>query len=185
MAYKVHIAPTVEPVTLEEARRHVKVDGEDHDADLLGLISTARIAAENYMSRKIINTTINEYFNDFSGGVLRLSLGSVQESGLEIRYAGADGENHTLSADKYQLDNVKEPCRIYISDIPTLKDGAINPIKVQYVSGYGASAADVPKDVIDAIKLKIADLFEHPTDAPRTLTQASTRLLFFRRVHAF
>lgn len=54
MALRQIAAPATEPITLEEAKLHLRVDTTDDDALITGLISAARVAAENICRRAFV-----------------------------------------------------------------------------------------------------------------------------------
>lgn len=54
MALRQLVAPAAEPITLEEAKLHLRVDIPDDDALISGLISAARAAAENITRRAFV-----------------------------------------------------------------------------------------------------------------------------------
>ncbi len=57
-------APTVEPVTLDEAKLHLKIDGADDNALITSLIIAARDLAERETSRVFITQTWHLYRDD-------------------------------------------------------------------------------------------------------------------------
>jgi len=66
--HKVHLylktAPTVEPITLDEAKLHLKIDGADDNALITALITTARDLAERETHRAFITQTWHLYRDD-------------------------------------------------------------------------------------------------------------------------
>ena len=57
MALKIYSAPAIEPVTLSEAKLHLRVDGNDDDTLIQGLIQTARVDVETISLHKLITQT--------------------------------------------------------------------------------------------------------------------------------
>src|SRR3990167_7541589 len=49
--------PTEEPLSLEEAKLHLKLDATDDDELVFGLIAAARASAEDYTGRALITQT--------------------------------------------------------------------------------------------------------------------------------
>jgi len=57
--------PTEEPLTLDEAKQHLRVDIEDDDSLILSLIKVAREYAETVTGRKLITQTWKYYLDDW------------------------------------------------------------------------------------------------------------------------
>lgn len=63
MRLKEKTAPTVEPVSLDEAKLHLKVDSADDNALITALIKTARQLAEKETKRALITQTLQMYLD--------------------------------------------------------------------------------------------------------------------------
>lgn len=162
MKYQISSQPAVEPVSLSEAKDHLRIDGSDEDTYLATIITASRKYCEQYCNRAFITQTWLQYPNDFTDGI-KLSINPVQ-SVTSITYYDTDGNSQTLAANQYQVDLSADICRIYEAvnvDFPDVQDEKINPITITYVSGYGDAATDVPMDIIHAIKLMISHLFQN------------------------
>jgi uncharacterized phiE125 gp8 family phage protein len=44
---------------------------------------------------------------------------------------------------------------------PTIDLCPLNPIQIQFVCGYGSDPSDVPKQIIQAILIQVAELYEN------------------------
>lgn len=162
MKYQISSQPAVEPVSLSEAKDHLRIDGSDEDTYLATIITASRKYCEQYCNRAFITQTWLQYPSDFTDGI-KLSINPVQ-SVTSITYYDTDGNSQTLAANQYQVDLSADICRIYEAvnvDFPDVQDEKINPITITYVSGYGDAATDVPMDIIHAIKLMISHLFQN------------------------
>lgn len=62
------VAPAEEPVTLDEAKLHCKVEHPDDDALIAALISAARSIAETRLRRAIVSTTFDAVYDSFPFG---------------------------------------------------------------------------------------------------------------------
>ncbi len=71
MALTLFTPPTAEPVSLEEAKRHLRVDGNDEDVDILGLITAAREQAERHTRRQLLTATWDLKLDRFPADVIR------------------------------------------------------------------------------------------------------------------
>lgn len=65
MPLKLTTAPTVEPVTLAEAKAHLRQDGTDEDALITMLITAARLHAENVCRRAFVTQSWDLYLDSF------------------------------------------------------------------------------------------------------------------------
>ena len=50
--------PAAEPITLDQARAHCRIDTSSEDELLAGYLRSARVMAERYLSRALINQTL-------------------------------------------------------------------------------------------------------------------------------
>lgn len=149
-------APTVEPVTLAEAKLHLRVDHADEDSHIRSLIIAAREHAQNATSRAFVGQTWRLSMDCFPDVIRtpRPPLTSV----TSIAYTDTAGASQTLSASAYTVDTYSEPGRIvpaFGQSWPATRD-IPNAVIVTYVAGYGAgAAADVPQPIRQAILLLV------------------------------
>ena len=159
LIYSFDVAPP-EPVTLQEAKDHLRVDTTDDDALIRALITAAREYAERRQRRTLLTTTKTVKYDSFPD-VIRPPeppLASV----TSIAYVDEDGDSQTLSAALYDVDTDTEPGRItpaYGETWPATR-GQIDAVTLTYVAGYG-DAESVPELTKAGIKLILADLYEN------------------------
>ena len=162
MSYNITVEPTVEPVTLAEARVHLKNDDESYDDTYItNLIVSARKLCEKYCNRVFITQTWQQNENGF-GSYIDLEVNKVQ-SVTSIAYIDQDEASQTLSTSNYQVDLLADTCKIYegvSAGFPSVSTSTINPVKITYVCGYGL-AVSVPQDIKQAIFLMISHLYEN------------------------
>ena len=80
-----------------------------------------------------------------------------------IKYVDADGAEQTWDAADYKVDTVSVPARIFPAFdkvYPTTRVEA-NAVTIEFITGYGTNAQDVPEDLIHAMKLIISDRYEN------------------------
>jgi uncharacterized phiE125 gp8 family phage protein len=157
MPYKVITAPSVEPVTLDEAKNHCRVDGTEDDALIASLIVAARESAEHEIGRALCTQTRELILDSFPPAfVLR---GSPIQSVVSVRYLDSDSVEVELDPQDYQLDNASEPGYV----VPAYGKAwpasfpVPNAVRVRYVCGYGV-AADVPAAIKSWILLAVGTL---------------------------
>ena len=154
-ALTVTTEPTIEPVTLEEAKTQCRVTDDAEDSLIEGYITSARQVAERYTNRAFINTTYAYRRDSFpvEFHLPRAPLSSV----TTIQYVDTAGDTQTLSSSVYNVDIYQEPGRIseaYGQQWPSAR-GINNAVIVTYVAGYGATAATVPQGIKDAIMILV------------------------------
>jgi uncharacterized phiE125 gp8 family phage protein len=165
MEYKVITPPTVEPVTLLEARMHCRADEDNgidgtttryDDAQFLQIISGARAWAEKYLGLLLAPRTVEVARDAFPACPMTLPgfpVGSI----TSVKYIDLDGVEQTLLADQYFLDDYQNPSSIinaYNTQWPATLPVA-NAVKVQYVIG----STDIEPDIKNGILLLIGHLY--------------------------
>lgn len=159
MALKLITGPTVEPLTLAEAKLHLRVDGSDEDALITPLITAARRMAEQRSGRALCSQTWELALDAFPASAIALPLPPSQ-SITSIKYLDPAGAEQTLASDQYALDNYGSQHWVLPAQDVTWPDtlDAANAVKVRFVAGYGA-AADVPADIRAWLLLAIGTLY--------------------------
>jgi len=171
MRYSVAVktAPAAEPLTLVEAKLHLRVDADDEDSLITALITAARQWAENYCRRSFVRRTLELRMDCFPAEI-RLPRGPVSEV-TSITYTDQDGAAATLGAGRYQVDLYGIPPRIvpvFGAVWPVPKYGALNAVVVEYVAGFAPGAAsptdhaeNVPGPIKAAMLLIVGHLFRN------------------------
>lgn len=174
------VAPAIEPVSLEEARQHLRIDSDfQGDDGLIGMIiSAARRAAENITSRSLITQQWRLVLDAFPGpslmGVppgksyslpnhgIQLDRGTVQSID-SIQYQAMNGQWYTMSASDYAADLSGCPARITpaFGKIWPITLPQIGTVKVNYTAGYGDNAADVPEGIRHWILMMVGTCYEN------------------------
>lgn len=167
-AYALVTAPTVTPVTLEEAKRHCNVEHAEDDGYIEDqLIPSAVDETQRYCRRQWCTATYDFVRGAFPGvgenglSEIRLPLPPLQ-SVTHLKYYDEDGVLQTFSSTKYHVDTFEAPGRIVLADgeaWPTIQRRP-NPVQIRFVCGY-ASAAAVPANVRHAILLLVGAFYAH------------------------
>lgn len=157
-------APTVEPVSLAEAKFHMRIDHTTEDVYIQGLISAARQELENITRRAFISQTWDLYLDAFpAGDVMELPLPPLI-SVTSIKYYDTAGVESTFASASYQLDTASAPARIALADgysWPSTSLRTINGVAIRFVAGYGSLGSDVPPTLRQAVLLLTAHLYEN------------------------
>ena len=187
-------APTNKPVTLREAKEHLRIvlGNTDEDDYLEALLDAAIERTEQFLRRRLITQTWYYYLDDWPGvDAIKLPYGKLQ-SVTSVKYTDSDGDQSTFSSANYIVDTNQDPGRVvlaYGETWPTATLYPSNPIEIEYVCGYGDDGSDVKAMIRHAIKLAISDLYENrePTFIGQgftlTETKAFERCLWPYRLH--
>jgi uncharacterized phiE125 gp8 family phage protein len=102
--------PALEPVTLSEARLHLRVDTADDDPLIDALISAARLHAEMLTARQFLPARWRLVLDRFTPMVLlnRSPVVSV----ISVRYLDMGGLWQIMPATDYVVESSSEPARI-------------------------------------------------------------------------
>lgn len=185
-AMRVTTAPAIEPVTLSEAKLHLRVDHTADDSLITALIVAAREQAEAFTSRAFIEQTITLKFDAFPEyfRLPRPPLVSV----TSIAYLDSAGASQTISNTLYRVDAQSEPGRVtvaYGQSWPATHD-VTGAVTVVYKAGYSATSASVPASIKHAILMMVESLYENRGDimvglSVQEMPQTSKTLLFAYR----
>lgn len=144
-----------EPLTLEDAKEHLRVLTSDDDDYITALISAARNHVETATGRALINQTWVATFDNFCG--LKLFLPRpplVSVVGVTYRDT-SDGTAQTVSSNDYEVNSLSEPGLIRFETLPSFDSTLENPIAVEFVAGFGEAPINVPRELLHAMKLLI------------------------------
>lgn len=156
--------PAVEPVSLAEAKQHLRVDITDDDALITALITAAREYCEGFQNRAYITQVWQLWLDSWpDGSEIRIPKPPLQ-SVTSVKYYGADNTEYTLPPADYFVDTKSEPGRIvlaYERTWPSVTLRPANAVCIEFVAGYGDDAGKVPQKVRQAIYLLIGHWYEN------------------------
>ena len=150
--------PSVEPVSLDEVKAYLRIDGTDDDALLTRLIEAARERAEEYTRRAFITQEWDAVYDDVTADYIELPRPPlISVTGV---YYTTDAGEQTLATSAYYVDSISEPGRVILlaSGWPSRRSKA--GLRVRYSAGYGAAASSVPGPIRQAIITAVGDWFE-------------------------
>jgi uncharacterized phiE125 gp8 family phage protein len=177
MPIQIVTPPTEEPVSLLEAKLHLRVDFDEDDMLIASLITAARQAAETLTGRQLTTARWKQVIDCFPGPSLMcvpagqtftlpghailLAKAPVQ-SVVSINYLDMGSVNQTMPALTYTVDTACEPARItpVFGQTWPICLPQIGTVSVTFDAGYG-SAAQVPEGIKSWIKLRVGSLYAH------------------------
>ena len=183
MAMLLRSGPNLEPVTIEEVKAHLRVDGSDEDALLASLVLTSRLHIEAALSIALVAQSWRMVLDVWpKNGIVAMPIAPVMMI-EDVRVIAANGDVNTVAADTYHLDVAGRPRRLMpLAGAWPSPGRRTAGIEIDLIAGYGATAADVPAPIRQALLLLIAHWYEHrdpfEIGAPQTnVPNAVSRLL--------
>ena len=159
MSFKVVTPVETEPVTLAEARLHLKVYDDDaaEDALITAWITAAREMAEQFTGRALATQTLELALDEFPdaddcSSVIQLPMPPVA-SITSVKYTDLAGAEQTLAGSAYALSLYGDSRRLaptYGNYWPSTQD-VPDAVRVRFVAGY----TNAPKAVKAAILLMV------------------------------
>jgi len=161
-----------EPVSLETARLHLRLDTEGSppsnpdDALVTALITVAREAVENFTELTVAVNDFQMKLDYFPTAEINLGTWPVN-SIASVTYVDANGATQTISSADYALDTFSKPAQInlaYGKTWPMVRNQS-NAVTVTFEAGYTGDtspvANEMPKALKQAMLLTITDLYEN------------------------
>ena len=164
--------PETEPVTLVEARQFLRLDQADEDDLVTTLITAARLMVEAAAGRCLIEQPWRIVLDRWpANGEIRLPLSPLMR--IEAaRVYDLLGAAQPVAESALTLDRTADPPLIRVmGELPEIgrSHGAI---EIDVVAGYGASAAEVPAPLRQAVLRLAARWFEERGDVASRDAQA-------------
>lgn len=167
--------PALEPVSLQEAKDHIRVDHADDDVVVLGLIATARRYVEDVTGRALITQSwrlnLSGWPSDVAGDWMRMvtqdSAGAIRiakspvQSVESVKYVDEDGTLVTLASNAYvlvQSDIVPTLVPSYQTTWPTCRL-VPDAVRVEFTAGYGDQPESVPPTLRHAVLLLVGHYY--------------------------
>jgi len=151
-----------EPITLAEAKAHLRVVISDEDDYIIALITAARQMIEGRTQRVLVPVDKTIPLPAFVDGVPLpgVPFGEI----TSITYIDQDGAAQTLDTAVYEVNAFVEPAtleRKYGQSWPAVQTGSI---RVNFTAGYTAPA-DVPHALKQWMLLAIGAMYENREQA--------------------
>jgi uncharacterized phiE125 gp8 family phage protein len=159
MALTVVDAPDEMPISLNEAKKHLRVSYDDEDSLIEGFIAAATRFAETFTGRQLCTATLKWSGCEFPCELPRPPFQTV----LAVEYLDTAGTLTTLPTSYYLVDPLSEPSPFraafgYV--FPIVYPERSDAVRVTYTAGYG-SAADVPATIKQAMLMLVGNWWEN------------------------
>ncbi len=149
-------SPQNNAIELAEVKAHLRVDYDEEDDMIAGLIDAATLQCEKYQNRTYINQNLKVTFDDLIKciNIPRPPLISINSVKLNLE----DGSQVVVDSDDYLYDPGAHQSKFYFSGFDdyigyTLKER--NGFEIELTAGYGELTTDIPSDIKLAIKLLV------------------------------
>lgn len=159
--------PTVEPLDLDEVKKHLRFGSTTEDSLLDVWISSARQEVERRTGRQLITATWEYWLDELPAGPIELPHPPLQ-SVVSMMYVDSTGSlvsfSEGVSPDVpfYSVNAPQGPFasrgRIspnYGSSWPTPQN-SVGAVRIRYIAGYGDTPGDVPEVIKKVLYLFIA-----------------------------
>ncbi len=163
MALLLTSGPALEPVSLIEAKAHLRIDHGDEDDLISSLITAARIHLEARLGLAFVSQQWLLVLDEWPRGAeLSLPLSPVQSiDGLSLY--DEEGGASLIAPEFYALDALSQPARLIWRGhaVRPVPGRSWNGIEISLTAGFGAAADDVPQPLRQAVLLLVAHWYEH------------------------
>lgn len=154
--------PALEPISVSEAKAHLRLDGNAEDLLVASLIVTSRLHVEAALGLALIAQSWRMTLDRWpEGGEVRFPLRPISAI-TSITVRAGDGTPTTIAREDYLLDGHALRPRLIVREgrrrIPGLP---VNGIEIVFGAGLGDAAEDVPQPIRHAILLLVAHWYEH------------------------
>jgi uncharacterized phiE125 gp8 family phage protein len=152
-----------EPISLAEAKVHLRVDHAADDTLITRIIKAAREHVERIAGHALMPQIWRQSFDSwpaFPSEVVHLYRYPV--TAIASATVDQGSEIIDLEPENFRLDPDSMPCRVTPAYGVVLPDPAELPgaIKITFDAGY-AAAEDIPADLLQAVFMVIGDLYEN------------------------
>lgn len=154
--------PALEPLSLGEAKAHLRIDADNEDVLITSLVTTARLQIEAALGLALITQQWRLVMDCWPpDGIVALPLRPVQTVDA-IRVVGDNEIAVLLDPLAYAVDNASHVPRLAArSGFWPIPGARLNGIEIDLTAGFGAAASDIPHDIRQALLLLVAHWYEN------------------------
>lgn len=167
--------PAAEPVTLDELKLYLRLDGSDEDSLVAGLGRAARERVEAETGARLIHQLWRLTLDGWpAGGVATVPFGPVRGV-VALRARNANGSTRELPVSLARPLEGADPPRVVFEAPPA--GLAPGPVELDLLIGFAATGADAPAAFLEALRRLVAAAFENRGDADTPSPRAALAAL--------
>ena len=155
------------PLTLTEVKNHLRIDFTNEDDYLTHLIKVASTFFEDITGRSLITKTYKTYIDKFPQYNVGIKIRkSKLQSIVSIQYK-LNNVLTTYTSQNYYFNESTRFSEILLitnNQYPNLIDEIKNCVAITFTAGYGATNANIPSDVKQALLMFIANYYMNRGD---------------------
>ncbi len=162
MALVLTSGPASEPISVEEAKAHLRIDTNAEDVLIASLILTSRLHIEAAADLALINQTWTLKLDRWPlGAEVVIPLSPLQAVNA-VRVKDGNGVAQVVPSTSYLVDMASKPPRLVWNATARPDPGVpAAGIEIEFGAGFGASSVSVPAPIRHAVLLLIAHWYEH------------------------
>jgi uncharacterized phiE125 gp8 family phage protein len=162
--------PAIEPVSLAEAKTHLRVDEDTDDTLIAATITAARLHVE-HATRRLLIAQAWRFWRDAwpTSRVIELPVTPLISVDA-VWVIDKAGEETGLDEDSYEVDIVSVPGRIRFGSTPA-PGRDLNGIAIDVTAGFGEEPDAVPAPLRQAILQLVAHWYENRSAVSHDRTQ--------------
>jgi uncharacterized phiE125 gp8 family phage protein len=155
--------PAVEPLSLDEAKLHLRLEGGEEDALVAALIKATREMAERHTGRALITQGLRLWLDRWPCGRRSIDLPRPPLASVaSVTVYDADDSPSPVEPAAWLADRIATPGRLVLrAGVTAPVSGRVaNGIAIDYEAGYGPAGTDVPEPIRRGMALLLGHLFE-------------------------
>ena len=161
--------PAGYPVTLAEAKSHLRITDTAHDSRITAYIASATRQIEMLTEMLLVDQTVRLELDGFPDGPIEIPIAPVR-SITSVKYDNSLNEETTLVANTNYFVGLggRYPKIAPVSSWPTAYAGKPASVRIVMVCGYDPGSAspitygeNIPADLKHAILVKVKELFDY------------------------
>jgi uncharacterized phiE125 gp8 family phage protein len=144
-----------EPISLEDAKRQLRVLSTDEDAFITSAIVDARGWIENYTGLVLTRREVVEVLPSFSAQLSTWPIASIDA----VTYFDTDGQEVILQEAEYFAQIARRPAYLTAGGWPTVRDGSM--IEVTMTAGFATpdAVSAFSPNLMRAMRILVAGFF--------------------------